>query len=154
MSEEKFSHLRPVRNLKTQADHRREVFWQITVPLVLGGLVLGVACALPAAVVANGGTLRKWADISLMWVLIPVMIFGVLPLAVFGGLAYGVTRLLPVMPGAMFKLQTLFRRFHDTVTNICDKLVAPIMRAKSVSAQARVLTQRGARQRPDLQPPT
>ena len=62
------------RNPLTHEKHRREVFWQITIPLVIGlVMILGLA-ALVIVTAVQGGNVSQAADASLVYLIIPVMV--------------------------------------------------------------------------------
>ena len=85
------------RNLKTQAHVRRTIIWQIALPLGLafmGAVVLGVLVSLPG----GAATRSPWADVSLMLLIMPTVILGLLLLVVVGAAGYGLYRALPFVP--------------------------------------------------------
>lgn len=77
-----------VRNPHTQARIRRDVFWQIGLPLalVLFGLVsAGVWVVLPQ----GAATRSPIADVSLTFLICPASLMGLMTLAILGGAVYG-----------------------------------------------------------------
>ena len=75
--DEKPEFVLPERNPKTHAAHRKEVGWQITLPLIIGCLLL--ALLMTGVIWSAAGAnpeLRRWADISLVWTLLPALFFG------------------------------------------------------------------------------
>ena len=60
------------RNPVTQQAHRKQVLWQITVPLFIAAIVILVLAFLVASDSSQGASL--WADIALIWLIIPVMV--------------------------------------------------------------------------------
>jgi hypothetical protein len=79
-----------VRNPRTQALIRRDSLWQIFLPVALalvGVVVLGVLVVAPV----GAGTRSAWADVSLIFLLIPtMMLFGLIVLALLAGLVVAV----------------------------------------------------------------
>src|SRR3972149_924682 len=97
------------RNQETQAIHRRQVFWQITLPLVILAMIF---LALTVVVSLGGaGYQSRWADISLIWCLCPNLLVLLLCVGSLGGVGYGLFRLQRALPGKMFRLQ----KFSHTV---------------------------------------
>jgi len=135
MSDDSLSHILPKRNPETHAQHRRQMFWQVFFPLGLGAILLVGICVLPVAAVAQGGDVSKWADISLMWIILPVMFFSLIPLALLGGSVYGLVRLFEKMPGWMFRLQGIFEQVRGIVRQVADKVVEPVIQAQSLNAR-------------------
>ena len=128
----------PAKNLATQQKHQHEVFWQITFPLIVGGLLLAVVCILPFNVVfGQGGEVGTWRDISLIWIILPLMVIALIPLALIGGLVYGVTRLLGITPGYMLQLQAIFEKIAATTEQISQKTRLPFDKIRAVSRRIR-----------------
>ena len=124
------------RNIETHARHRREVFWQITLPMILGGGVLLFTCGLTIFTAAGGGV-SLWRDISLVWIILPAMVLLLLVLGVVGGLAYGVTRLLQAMPAFFWRLQGYFKLAASRSRMLSDRLMSPLVRGQSLYAGIR-----------------
>src|SRR5713226_4505631 len=86
------------RNAHTQAQIRRDIWLQIVAPLVLATLMLIVLMVL---IIAPGGALVRspLADVSLILLIMPALLVGLIAFAVIGGLIYvlylGITRLPP-----------------------------------------------------------
>jgi hypothetical protein len=86
-----------LRNQRTQALIRRDVTWQIIAPLalaVVAVLVVAVLLILPVGAPARS----VGADVSLIFLIVPAAFFGLVLLALFSGLAYGVYWLLRELP--------------------------------------------------------
>lgn len=122
----------PERNPVTHAAHRREVWWQITFPLLIGGLLLLAVLVgvIVAAVGANQGVSR-WADVSLIWLLLPVLPMAFLLLVVTAGITYGITALLRVFPGYARLVQDYFLLFEAKVKEIDDRIVEPVLKLRA-----------------------
>ena len=127
----------PRRNLLTQIRHKREVFWQITMPLLAGLLFLvaaGVGVILGAAGTADVG---RWADLSMIWLLVPAMFFTLLFLALVAGIVYGVTALLGVLPQYLYQVQNIFLLVKIRIARFADAAAEPMMRGHEYAAGLR-----------------
>lgn len=155
----------PERNPLTHIKHRKQVFWQITFPLIIFGLLFaGVLVALlvmtireaqldqslPQLVDTVGleevpseaimimrydqGSTARLANISQMWLLLPILLILFLTAAVLIGLAYLITKLLVVLPGGMLKAQHIFALIDLRLQHITNMVVEPLLKAKSISA--------------------
>ncbi len=120
------------RNPLTHRQHRREVFWQITVPVLIGGLIL-LVFALMATQMGMIETSR-WADISLIWLIIPMMLFGLITLALLAASVYATIKIILVLPGAAYRLHCFLIRLSGSVRTTGDRLVEPVVRVKGFSA--------------------
>jgi hypothetical protein len=124
---------------RIQKKIRREVFWQITLPLLVGViLILGVG-AWTIFKAAGGHSIRQAADTSLIFLLCPNLAMAVLPRALFGGLAYGVIWMNKNFPVYLHKAQEAFIKVRQGVRQGADKLVEPVLKLKSSMAALDVL---------------
>lgn len=125
----------PERNPKTHKAHNREVFYQITLPMVVG-----IVAALFLAVLttqATASTVSTWADISLIIMIIPTMIVALLFLVLTAGTIYLMIKLLPLVPPYARFAQEWFAYISFRVRFGADKSVEPFLRIHSVAASVR-----------------
>jgi uncharacterized Tic20 family protein len=125
------------RNPVTQEAHRKQVFWQITVPLVIVVIVILALAVLVAAGSPQGASL--WADISLIWLIIPVMIISLILLALLAGLAFAVIWLLRTIPGYAMQAQNFMIMITGQVERLGDLIVEPILRVNAFLASLQAL---------------
>jgi len=134
----------PERNPKTHAEHRREVFWQITLPMVIGVLMLLVALA-SIIVLANQSLtdLSRVADVSIIWMILPSLILALIILVMLIGVVYAIISVLRVFPPYARIVQLYFERGKGEVSRTSNKITEPIIRMHSISAAARRLGRLG-----------
>jgi len=125
--------------MRIQKKIRREVFWQITLPLLLGVLLILGLGTWTIFTSVQGGSVRQAADTSLIFLLIPNMAMAVIPLAVFAGLAYGVIWMNKNFPAYLHQAQDAFIKVRDGVRQGADKLVEPVLKFKSKMAALDVM---------------
>ena len=69
--------------------HRRQTAWQVILPIVLAGLILiGTVLLLCFATFRGNGDVDRWAAISIIWLVLPVMLGGLVTLAALVGVTY------------------------------------------------------------------
>ena len=127
------------RNPVTEQIHRRQVWWQVRLPLVILAvlfLALIVTVSLSAA-----GYQSRWADISLIWCLCPNLIVLLSCVGVLGGMSFGLFRLQRVMPGKLFGLQKFGLKVRDGVQKATDAVVEPVLKVHSAQAGRKVFGQ-------------
>jgi predicted PurR-regulated permease PerM len=121
-----------IRNPETHQAHRREVFWQITLPFIFGALIfLGLAIAASWGAI---GEVRTWGDISVIWLILLTFVPGLLMLIVLVVLIYGVSWLVIHLPEYALQMQNVFQLFSRRAKQIADKTVEPVMRVESARA--------------------
>jgi hypothetical protein len=126
------------RNPVTQQSHRKQVLWQITVPLVIGAVIILIL----AVLVTTGSpqTASLWADISLVWLIIPVMIVSLILLVLLAGLAYAVIWLVRTIPGYAMQAQNFMIMIASQVEKLGNVIVEPILRLNAFLASLQVLS--------------
>ena len=130
----------PPRNPFTQQKHRREVFWQITIPLAIG-LIIVLALAV-GVTLASSTQASRLADVSLIWLILPAMIIALVFLVLTAGLAYGIIWLIGKLPSLTFKIHKFLIQLSVRVRKISDKIAEPVIRVESMKASWRALRRR------------
>jgi hypothetical protein len=121
-----------LRNPQTEALHRREVFWQITVPLMIGGVIFAAFVIL--TIIANASLASQGADVALIWLLILPILMTLLVFVILAAMVYGLWKLLALLPGKMYQVQNIFQKIQAFVRMASDKLVEPFLKVHSTSA--------------------
>jgi hypothetical protein len=126
------------RNPVTYQSHRKQVLWQITIPLVIGAVIILIL----AVLVTTGSpqTASLWADISLVWLIIPVMIVSLILLVLLAGLAYAVIWLVRTIPGYAMQAQNFMIMIASQVEKLGNVIVEPILRLNAFLASLQVLS--------------
>jgi hypothetical protein len=125
------------RNPVTQQAHRKQVLWQITVPLIIAAILILVLAVLAATGSSQGASL--WADIALIWLLIPVMIASLILLVLLAGLVYAVVWLVRAIPAYALQAQNFMMMVASQVERLGNLIVEPIMRANAILASLQAL---------------
>ena len=132
------------RNPKTYAEHKRESFWQITLPLVIGILIILAAVgAIIFSVTQPVTDVGRWADVSLMWLIVPALFFALLLLILLAGLIYAISFLLRLVPRYALIIQLYFEQARSKISQLMNKSTEPILRINSLWAAIRFATERG-----------
>jgi hypothetical protein len=127
----------PQRNPITHAVHRREVFWQVTVPLVIGTLII-LSLATGVWFVSYNSASQA-ADISLIWLILPALIFTLIFTFLLGGLTFGLIKLISILPPYAALVQNYFVLFNLKVTRAVNVAVEPVLKAASALAWLKAL---------------
>lgn len=114
--------------MTTRQRHRRQAFWQITLPLFLAAAVLVALAAL-----AGVGTFRnpdlgiKWTGISIIMLTIPALLGGFLFIALLGAGVYGLAKLLNIIPTYSMIARSYVYKAALFVRSGADRLLKPFM---------------------------
>ncbi len=123
------------RNPETQARLRRDVLWQIYLPLGLAVLALLVVMGL-TIFVAGMPTRSAWADVSTMYLIIFAAIGGVAVLALLAGLCAALWYLLRELPGYFKIVQDFMRLVAAQVAEISQKVAGVFITPRAYIAGA------------------
>jgi hypothetical protein len=136
--------INPERNPKTQAAHRRDVIWQITLPLLAGVLlILAAVGAIIFSTLQPVTDVGRWASVSLMWLILPALFFSLLFLAVLAGLVYAISFILRLIPRYALLVQLFVERVKNKAGQLLNLSVEPVLRINSIWAAIRYATERG-----------
>ena len=105
--------------------HKRQFAWQILVPF----LVMTALIVAGVVLVISGGAsgTRTWADVSIIWIVAPLLIFALLFVIVLGLLIYGIAKLTQVTPRYTGKAQHFFTRLSAGTRKFADGATKPIV---------------------------
>jgi len=79
--------------------HRKQRMTRIILPVVISTLVfIGFIVLVSVATFNQGGDVGRWAAISTIWIVIPIMVAGLVLLALLIGLIYLMARALGALP--------------------------------------------------------
>ncbi len=96
--------------------HRRQVVWQVILPVVLAGLCLiAVAVLVSMAVAASNPQVARWADVATMWISIPAMFGTLVLLALLIALAWAVGKGAGFIPPYTHKAQVFVSEVEKRV---------------------------------------
>lgn len=109
----------------TLRHHRQQRFWQIQLPIVLVSLLMGGAGGY--TILAEGAQDRLWADISIIWLVLPVLFFALFILLILVGMIYLLFKLTKGAPNVSRRAQNLFMRIEKETRKGADSAVKPVI---------------------------
>jgi hypothetical protein len=116
----------------TARAHKRQFAWQILVPfLMMTGLIFA-----GAVLVVTGGAPRAsvWADVSVIWLIAPVLFIALVFLAIVITIIYGMAKLLEVVPHYTGKAQGIFTRLSGGTRKVADGAAKPFVWIRQAGA--------------------
>jgi uncharacterized membrane protein len=123
----------PEANRVTQEKHRRNVLWQITLPLAVT-LVIVIILAVLVSAPGDNALASRWSSISIVFMALSLLFAGIISLVLLALLAYGLARLLHIMPSYARLAQNYAEILSSRIKNLVDLLVKPIMDIKAFLA--------------------
>jgi len=115
--------------------HRRQLISQILLPMVIAALLfVAMIVLINVATFRSNGDVARWAAISTLWIVIPIMIGSLVFLAILVGLVYLMKRLLNITPVYTGMAQDLVHKLMIRIRLLADQLVKPVIFWDSVGA--------------------
>ena len=115
--------------------HRRQLISQILLPMVIAALLfVALIILVNVAAFRSNGDVARWAAISAIWIVIPIMIASLIFILVLGGLVYLMKRLLNITPAYTGLAQDFVHKLMIRIRLLADKLVKPVIFLDSVGA--------------------
>jgi predicted PurR-regulated permease PerM len=125
------------RNPDTHKAHKRETFWQITFPLIIGVVFVAILSVLTVLAATGGGNIKQAGDAALIILIVPLMLVTIIFTIIFAGIAYGVIKINETLPFYTKQAQDAFARVRQQVQMGSDKAVEPFLRVQSFFASLR-----------------
>ena len=128
------------KNHPSYQNHRRQFWLQIFLPMILAVLLI-IAIAVISGIAAFGenGDASRWAAISTIWLVIPVMFFGLIFLAILLGLVYLMVRALQGLPPYTSKAQYYVNRGTSEVKRFSDMAAKPVLFIEGIIASLKAI---------------
>ena len=122
---------KPVHSPSLQA-HNRQFTWQILLPFLVG-LALILAAAVLAAT-STYSTSRTWADVSIIWLIAPMLLLALVVVILLGFMIFAIAKLLKVTPDYSGRIQAFFVLLSGKVRSLADGSVQPVIRIRQAGA--------------------
>jgi hypothetical protein len=118
--------------------HKRQFWWQILLPVLLAAL-LGLAAAVLAVFfsLSGGSQTRLWADISIIWLVTPLLALAMIVGVILVILILGLDRLTRLLPRYISLTQGFFARAATGVERIANRVARPVLWIRQAGAALR-----------------
>jgi hypothetical protein len=108
--------------------HRKQRTTQIILPMVISTLLMiGLIVLISVTTFKSGGDVGRWAAISTIWIVIPLLIAGLLVIAILIGLIYLMARALSALPHYTGMAQDYVHIARGYVIRAADMAASPII---------------------------
>jgi hypothetical protein len=115
--------------------HRKQLISQILLPMVIAALLfVALIIIVNVATFRDNGDVARWAAISTIWIVIPIMIASLIFFLVLGGLVYLMKRLLNITPTYTGLAQDFVHKLMIRIRLAADAAVKPVIFVDSVGA--------------------
>ena len=115
--------------------HRKQLAWQIILPVVLSAvLFVGLIVLVNVATFRDNGDVGRWAAISTIWIVIPVMVAGLILFIILGGIVYLLKYLLQIAPVYTGQAQDFVHKIAGYIKRVADATVKPVFFVDGIGA--------------------
>jgi hypothetical protein len=115
--------------------HRKDRAWKIVFPVLLSVLLCIASTVLVnVATFRDGGDVGRWAAVSTIWIVIPIMVGMLIFLVLLGGLVYLMYKLLHVAPTYTGMAQDYVHKAAAYVKRGADAVVKPVFLLNELGA--------------------
>lgn len=115
--------------------HRKQLLWQIILPVAVTGLlIVALIVLVNIATFRQNGDVGRWAAISTIWIVIPIMLAMLIFLAILAGLIYLLGRLLNITPVYTGLAQDFAHKIKGYVRRGADAAAKPILYLDGIMA--------------------
>lgn len=120
--------------------HRKQLMRQIILPVAFASLLMIVLIVLICiATFRDNGDVGRWAAISTIWIVIPIMFAGLITLAILGGLVYLMARLLGVLPTYTGLAQDYVQLGALYIQRFAEAAVKPVFAVDGLAAYLKAI---------------
>ena len=123
--------------------HRKERTTQIILPVVLTVVfIIALIVLINIATFRDDGDVARWAAVSTIWIVIPIIIGMLIFLVILGGLIYALAKLLNITPTYTGMAQDYVRKAAVYIKRGADAVVKPVIQLKGFLATLEAFFQR------------
>ena len=115
--------------------HRKQLVSQIILPVVISALlIIGLIVLVNIATFRDNGDVGRWAAISTIWIVIPIMVAGLIFFIILGGIVYLLKYLLNIAPVYTGQAQEFVYKIAGYIRRLADAIVKPVIVIDGVGA--------------------
>jgi uncharacterized protein involved in cysteine biosynthesis len=119
--------------------HRRQMWTQILLPLLIAVLVfIAVIITTSLATFRGHGDVTRWAAISTIWLILPVLVVGAIILILIIAMIYLMSRLTAIIPPYSLQAQQVVHRIEGAVKQFAGMVRKPKLALQELVKLARV----------------
>ena len=123
--------------------HRSQRTWQVILPVVLSAaLCIALIVLINVATFRDGGDVARWAAVSTIWIVIPVMFGLLIVFALLAGLVYLMYKLLDITPTYTGMAQDYVHIGVGYVRRALDAIIRPVLQLNGVLASINAFFER------------
>jgi ABC-type microcin C transport system permease subunit YejB len=117
-------------------------FWQIIFPSLVFGILI-ILIGVLVVIRLGDGDLGRFAEVSTVLLVIPVLLSSLLLLIIFGAGIYLISRAMEGIPPITTRILEILDQIQDVIKKIADFIVQPVIRPSALLGGLRNIFSRG-----------
>ena len=118
--------------------HRKQLTWQIVLPVgLMSVLLIALIVLINIATFRDNGDVARWAAISTIWIVVPIMIGMLIFLILLVGIIYLLSKLLGITPRYTGLAQDYVHKAAGAIKRGLDAIVKQFIEIQGVLASIR-----------------
>lgn len=118
--------------------HRKQLWMQILLPIIITTLIfVAVIIVTSLATFRGHGDVNRWASISTIWLLLPIIFAGLFVLVLFSAMIYLLARATSLIPSYSYQAQRITYRIKAYVERFASMLRKPVLALQEVTKLVR-----------------
>jgi hypothetical protein len=123
--------------------HRRQMWTQILLPILLSVILFIAIIVLTSLATFRGyGDVSRWAAISTIWLVMPIMVVSLILLVLLCAVIYLLARLIGVIPPYSHQAQRFVYRIEGFVRHGSEMIVKPALFVDAIKMQIKKAAER------------
>lgn len=128
----------PIPNHLSFQRHRKQMWTQILLPIFIAALIFaGVIIITSLATFRDQGEVSRWAAISTIWLILPVMVAGLIFLILLVGMIYLLARIMKLIPPYSSQAQRFVYRIESAVKRFAELFKKPKLALQEIARLVR-----------------
>jgi heme/copper-type cytochrome/quinol oxidase subunit 2 len=116
--------------------HRKQVWTQILLPILLTVIAfIAVIILISVSAFRGNGDVSRWAAISTIWLVIPLLLVGLIVIAILFGLVYLLARVIGVIPPYSHQAQRFVYQIEGYIQRGAEFIVKPVLFVDMLKSQ-------------------
>ena len=116
---------------------------QILLPILLAVLIfIAVIVITSIATFRDNGDIARWAAISTIWLVLPLLLVGLIVIAILFALVYLLARLIGVIPPYTHQAQRFVFRTEGYIKRATEMIIKPVLFVDIIKAQIKKFVER------------
>ena len=119
--------------------HRKQMWLQILLPIIFAVLIfIAITILTSLAALRGQGDVSRWAAMSTIWLVLPVMVASLIILILLIAMIYLLSRLMAVIPPYSYQAQQVVYRIESMANRFAEMFRKPVLALQELTRLVRI----------------